>query len=240
VDLQALSSKRSPDRCRDDDWSCLCRGWDIWPVLRSGWEEEHQGPKTATGLRTCPPSQASAWRLTQRRIRRGVRLHFGSPDQSQLSEALGAKDTEHSMRLYMVPGMQHCDGGPGATSFGQDQADIPHDAQHDIFTALVDWVEKGNAPSTLIASHLAEASGGGEDSPQTSSKTPEMTRPLRPYPQEIQYSGRATRIRRRHSRVLPDPNDRRVSAGKPGRRGFGNSKPTSRACLSVQILSNFC
>lgn len=108
-----------------------------------------------------------------------------------VSETLGAKETDSSMRLYMVPGMQHCGGGPGATSFGQDRADVPHDARHDIFMALVDWVEQGNAPSTLIASRFTEENGdGGGDPPKAASKTPEMTRPLCPYPQEAQYSGK--------------------------------------------------
>jgi len=101
-----------------------------------------------------------------------------------VSRVVGAT-TDESMRLYMVPGMQHCAGGPGATSFGQDNADVPHDAQHDIFAALVEWVEKSNMPATLIASKFA-AADDGEDPP----RTPEMTRPLCPYPQEMRYSGK--------------------------------------------------
>ena len=66
-----------------------------------------------------------------------------------------------------------------------------------------------------------------------------MTRPLRPYPQEIQYSGRAQQeFGGVISRVLPDPNDRGASAGRPGRRGFGNSKPTSRR--RVASRPDFC
>jgi len=101
-----------------------------------------------------------------------------------VSRVVGAT-TDESMRLYMVPGMQHCAGGPGATSFGQDNADVPHDAQHDIFAALVEWVEKSNMPATLIASKFA-AADDGEDPP----RMPEMTRPLCPYPQEMKYSGK--------------------------------------------------
>jgi len=87
--------------------------------------------------------------------------------------------------------MQHCGGGPGATSFGQDQAETPHDPRHDIFAALVDWVEKGSAPSTLIASRFAEEDGdGGSDSSTKAGMKPEMTRPLCPYPREAKYSGK--------------------------------------------------
>ncbi|HTD56029.1 MAG TPA: tannase/feruloyl esterase family alpha/beta hydrolase [Silvibacterium sp.] len=108
---------------------------------------------------------------------------------NSVAQVVGAKARDQSMRLYMVPGMQHCAGGPGATSFGQDQADVPHDAQHDIFTALVDWVEKGNAPSTLIAAHFSEQNAVS-DPTATAGKKPEMTRPLCSYPQEAKYSGK--------------------------------------------------
>ena len=43
------------------------------------------------------PSQASAWRLTQRRIRRGVRLHFGSPGSIR---ALGSSGSERYRALH--------------------------------------------------------------------------------------------------------------------------------------------
>ena len=39
----------------------------------------------------------------------------------------------------MVPGMAHCGGGPGPTHF-------------DALPAVVDWVEQGKAPETIIAS----------------------------------------------------------------------------------------
>ena len=106
---------------------------------------------------------------------------------NSVSQKLGAKATDQSMRLYMVPGMQHCADGPGATSFGQDHADIPHDPQHDVFWTMVDWVENGHAPSTLIASKIPE--DPASDPPPPSSLKP-MTRPLCPYPQQMQYSGK--------------------------------------------------
>ena len=49
----------------------------------------------------------------------------------------------------MVPGMQHCTGGPGATSFGNDELALkpePDDADHDILLALDRWVTQGVAP----------------------------------------------------------------------------------------------
>jgi hypothetical protein len=86
-----------------------------------------------------------------------------------------------AVRLYMVPGMQHCSGGPGATSFGQRDAATRGDAQHDIFTALVEWVEERHAPGSLIAAKYGEGADG--DSVQ-------MTRPLCPYPQSARFKGK--------------------------------------------------
>lgn len=79
--------------------------------------------------------------------------------------------TQHFLRLYMVPGMQHCGGGPGATSIGGNQA--PFEPARNIYSALEQWVEKGVAPGTIIASR----------------SQPQMTRPLCPYPQSSKYNG---------------------------------------------------
>lgn len=89
---------------------------------------------------------------------------------------VGKESAERSIRLYMVPGMQHCVGGPGATWFGQF-GEAPHDAEQNLSTALVEWVEDGRAPGTIIASKHGEAW-----------KTT-MTRPLCPYPQVAKYKG---------------------------------------------------
>jgi feruloyl esterase len=92
---------------------------------------------------------------------------------------MGAHDVDSFLRLYMVPGMQHCDNGPGADSFGQG-APVPEDPQHNVDLALKQWVEKGTAPSTIIASKYA-----GDDR-----QHPKMTRPLCAYPQSAKYAGK--------------------------------------------------
>jgi len=80
------------------------------------------------------------------------------------------------VRLYMVPGMQHCGGGPGPNDFGQNGV-ATGDPEHDINSALERWVEGGPAPAQIVA---------------TKYKTPgevERTRPLCPYPQTAHYKG---------------------------------------------------
>jgi len=84
------------------------------------------------------------------------------------------------LRLYMVPGMQHCDGGPGADVFGENGLAAVKDSQHDIYAALEQWVEKGTAPSAIIA---AKMDGEG---PAAKVK---FTRPLCAYPQQAKYRG---------------------------------------------------
>ena len=63
----------------------------------------------------------------------------------------------------MVPGMQHCGGGEGPNTF-------------DSVGALESWVERGQAPASMVASH---STNGRVD----------RTRPLCPYPQVARYRG---------------------------------------------------
>lgn len=91
---------------------------------------------------------------------------------------LGAGRTDGFVRLYMIPGMQHCAGGPGATRFGQIPYSARGNASHDIFTALEQWVEQGKAPGRLIATKFLPGI-----------KRPVMTRPICPYPESVAYSG---------------------------------------------------
>ncbi len=87
--------------------------------------------------------------------------------------------TQDFYRLFMVPGMSHCAGGIGATSFG-NLASAQRDPDHDVVSALNRWVEKGVAPNQIIATGFV----GGDPA-----KGVEMTRPLCPYPEDAVYKG---------------------------------------------------
>jgi hypothetical protein len=93
---------------------------------------------------------------------------------------MGRQQTESFIRLYMVPGMQHCFGGPGPNSFGWLAAPDA-DPSHSIFSSLEQWVEKGVPPGTVIATKYALSSN--------SALVVKMTRPLCPYPEVTQYKG---------------------------------------------------
>lgn len=93
--------------------------------------------------------------------------------------SVGQPAVSRDIRLYMVPGMLHCSGGPGATDIGQNQdpADLL-DPAHNALTALQQWVEQGKAPATLIATKFTA---------NDPAKPILMTRPVCPYPQLPKY-----------------------------------------------------
>ncbi len=94
---------------------------------------------------------------------------------------MGQRDAGQFIRLFLVPGMQHCGDGPGTNSFGQAGVSFPADAEHDISLALERWVEKGTAPDTIIA-----AKRGADPDP---TKGILRTRPLCAYPQVARWKG---------------------------------------------------
>ncbi len=93
---------------------------------------------------------------------------------------MGKRDAGSFVRLYMVPGVQHCGGGPGPDIFGSFLTSAQSDPQHDMTLALERWVEEGKPPDQIIASKRQ-----GQDP-----KSPVIrTRPLCPYPQVARYKG---------------------------------------------------
>ena len=64
-------------------------------------------------------------------------------------------------QFYFVPGMSHCGGGQALDQF-------------DLLGAMVNWVEKGTTPASVIA---------------TGKAFPGRSRPLCPYPKHAQYKG---------------------------------------------------
>jgi len=95
----------------------------------------------------------------------------------QVQAKMGEAKTADFARLYMVPGMGHCAGGPGAASFGQLGLTTAKGPEFGIFDALEKWEEQDMAPGSIIATKYGTA------------KKVEMTRPLCPYPQVAKYNG---------------------------------------------------
>ena len=82
--------------------------------------------------------------------------------------------------MFMVPGMAHCGGGPGPNSFGQIFAPSATQQQGDIVLALENWVEKGNAPHSIVATKL------DHDDPKGAVV---RTMPLCAFPAMARYTG---------------------------------------------------
>ena len=73
----------------------------------------------------------------------------------------GADKVAEWSRFFFVPGMSHCGGGPSLDHF-------------DMLSAVMNWVEKGIAPDSVIA---------------TGPAFPGRSRPLCAYPKHAQYTG---------------------------------------------------
>jgi feruloyl esterase len=78
-------------------------------------------------------------------------------------KTVGSEAAGKGIALFMVPGMNHCQGGAGTDVF-------------DKMGAIEQWVATGKAPTEIIASHRTE---GQVD----------KTRPLCPFPQVAKYKG---------------------------------------------------
>jgi feruloyl esterase len=78
-------------------------------------------------------------------------------------KAVGKNKAANSIELFMIPGMNHCSGGPGTDTF-------------DKMKVIEEWVEQGKTPKRIVASHLTD-------------RKVDKTRPLCPYGQVAKYSG---------------------------------------------------
>lgn len=94
---------------------------------------------------------------------------------------LGAAKTASFVRLYMIPGMEHCAGGPGATAFGQFGLETAKGPRYGVFDELTEWVEQGKPDEPVIATKYAPEPGGARKAA--------MTRPLCAYPRVPRYKG---------------------------------------------------
>jgi feruloyl esterase len=92
--------------------------------------------------------------------------------------------TQTYARLFMVPGMYHCSGGPGPNTF-------------DALTPLVNWVETGVAPQTIVATKFVA------DQPPAV----QMTRPLCVFPKVAKYNGSGSTSIAANFTCVVDEND---------------------------------
>ena len=82
---------------------------------------------------------------------------------SSIRDAMGGAKNDDWMRLFLVPGMNHCRGGEGPNTMN-------------LVEVLDNWVERGEAPARIVATHFTDGK-------------PDRTRPVCPYPLVQAYTG---------------------------------------------------
>ena len=85
-------------------------------------------------------------------------------------------DASNFARLFRVPGMGHCSGGPSTDQF-------------DMLTPLVAWVERGVTPDSIIATARGAGNAGGVNADVPATWAANRTRPLCAYPKVARYKG---------------------------------------------------
>jgi feruloyl esterase len=91
-----------------------------------------------------------------------------APDHSimyfnKVVDRLGNSVVGKSIQLYMVPGMNHCQGGTGTDTF-------------DKMAVIEEWIDKGQAPDRIVASHMTD-------------RRADKTRPLCPFGRVAKWKG---------------------------------------------------
>lgn len=113
----------------------------------------------------------------------------------------GYTKLQQNARLFMVPGMQHCVDGDGPNSF-------------DTLTAMEQWVEKGNPPEAIPATHSA-------------SNAVDRTMPLCKFPEQAHYKGSGD-MKALSSWSCPQNDKSLLAVGPNGIQSGVNSAPPAR------------
>jgi feruloyl esterase len=104
---------------------------------------------------------------------------FSSDDTTAWYEGLrtaNGGDASNFARFFRVPGMNHCSAGPSTDQF-------------DMLTPLVNWVEKGQAPDSVLARARGAGSSGAVNADVPATWSPARSRPLCAYPKVARYKG---------------------------------------------------
>jgi len=115
-------------------------------------------------------------------------LYQGGADQSDIpTDAIdyyetaektmgGRAATQEFFRLFVIPGMNHCNGGAGAFAI-------------DYLTYLEAWVERGEAPEAMIGAHVRSDNYDDWTRFPLNPAKVSFTRPVYPYPVRAKYKG---------------------------------------------------
>ena len=136
------------------------------------------GPYTESSMQFMTPPNPRSLKTLRRNRGRMVIYHGVSDPIFSAADTVRWYKQLHGgrafARLFLVPGMDHCAGGPAADQF-------------DLLTPLVDWVEGGHAPKRVIASVRGPENVGGFNPEVPPSWSPTRTRPLCAFPRIAVY-----------------------------------------------------
>jgi len=129
-----------------------------------------------------PPNPTDLARLKQRGAKLLIYHGVSDPifsvnDTATYVDGLAAANSgsaDNFARFFRVPGMGHCSGGPTTDQF-------------DMITPLVNWVEKGQAPDSVVATARGTGNAGGVNADVPSTWNAARTRLLCAYPTVARY-----------------------------------------------------
>lgn len=136
----------------------------------ASWDPYSYSTKDAAVASEKDPANIRTWPqdLSDFRSRGGKLLMIHGQQDGQISSFQSPRFYEHMRegsgftyremdrwaRLFRISGMNHCRGGPGAWVLGQgggtSATGIGFHPESNVLAALVDWVEGGTAPETML------------------------------------------------------------------------------------------
>jgi len=122
----------------------------------------------------------------------------------------GYEKVQQNARLFMVPGMQHCVGGAGPNAF-------------DTLTALEQWVEKGNAPDAIPATH-------------STNNAVDRTMPLCKFPEKAHFKGSGD-LKSASSWSCPQNDKSLLAVGPNGIQAGASATVPARVSAPAKLMS---
>ena len=131
------------------------------------WDPALVGPKDYDYAAKLDPFEIQSYKGDLSRVRdRGTKIiHWHGQIDQIISSDISPMYYNHVLstmnattdeldefyRFFRVSGTNHCRGGPGAHAIGQGNGEVSTlEPSHNILMAIVDWVENGNAPESLV------------------------------------------------------------------------------------------
>ncbi|KAL8956351.1 MAG: hypothetical protein Q9183_006324, partial [Haloplaca sp. 2 TL-2023] len=142
--------------------------WFKYVVYNPDWDPATFTTRDAAVAEALNPADIRTWPSSLASFRdKGGKLitYHGLQDEQltslnterfyqHLEQGMNATSTELDafFRFFRVPGMGHVRTGPGAFAIGQGSKtpEVEYDAMHNVLAAVVQWVENGTAPESIV------------------------------------------------------------------------------------------